>query len=133
MKPEAQRIAIAEARGWKRCVGNWNRSNPGNDAFGILPLHEIWTEWWEKDGKCVLAVDLPDYLNDNSAIAGAVQSHFDDETIGRFVENLYYVAFPSGHAPNHMTPWVVGVMLCASPAEWSKAFCLTVCPDKFKP
>lgn len=69
MSPEAQQIAIAKACGWRRQTGSWNRSNPGNDAFGIRANVEIWTEWWSKRGEReVLTHELPDYLSDLNAM-----------------------------------------------------------------
>jgi hypothetical protein len=58
MKPEAQRIAIAEACGWHRAP-QWD------DEVGCHYAYE------HKDGRICYKLKLPDYLNDLNAMRGA--------------------------------------------------------------
>jgi hypothetical protein len=71
MTPREKNIRICRALGWVRQQGSWNRSNNGNPDFGILPKKEIWTTWWELQGRCLLTEHLPDHFNDLNIISEA--------------------------------------------------------------
>lgn len=56
MTPEAQRIAIAEACGWRRTM----YQSPSQIPAGV--------PFWVQNGKFVQDQDLPDYINDLNAM-----------------------------------------------------------------
>ena len=57
MKPEQQRIAIAEACGWTNCT-----SGPFNQCYGNEP------RYLGSESEAVVVAALPDYLNDLNAM-----------------------------------------------------------------
>jgi hypothetical protein len=68
LTPEAQRIAIAEAHGWKKYGKPYPSFDTGEDV-----------QWWKKNDACGECCDLPDYLNDLNAIHAAEGTIFEDE------------------------------------------------------
>jgi hypothetical protein len=106
MKPEKQRIAIAEACGWK------NADHP--DA---MKLKQGWTmpEKWCMDPKGVLRFNhhRPDYLNDLNAMHEAEQNiRHDHDSWGK------YLVFLSRSAPE--------CRVFSTAAERAEAFLRTV-------
>jgi hypothetical protein len=86
MTPEAQRIAIAEACGWK-----WFN---GNNQFWITP-----------DGNCDGKQPLPDYLNDLNAMHEAESRILiTEKQKADYARELIYIAWTSEqpvYAPIH--------------------------------
>jgi len=79
MKPDAQRIAIAEACGWRRAKAP--RYLALGDYFG----------WMNPRGDFCDAEELPNYLNDLNAIHGAVMQYFNPKSPGdgfRYIDEL---------------------------------------------
>ncbi len=63
MKPEAQRIAIAEACGWK---GPYHPDNLASMEGWWSKHRGVW--WLRPSGERVMLSDVPDYLNDLNAM-----------------------------------------------------------------
>jgi hypothetical protein len=97
MKPEAQRIAIAEALGFKKEIG----------CTGIVR--------WRNEEK--LFDKLPDYLNDLNAMQGAMFSLSGIEQ-DAFSEELCRIVFP--HSP--FQNLAVYEVVCATASQRAKAF-----------
>lgn len=79
MSPEAQRIAIAEACGWKNARGYWGIPPEGGRRFPYSEHHE-------EDWRLKPFLGLPDYLNDLNAMHEATQSLTKDQL--RWYRNL---------------------------------------------
>lgn len=99
MKPEAQRIAIAEACGWK----------PTTDG-GIC---------WNSEGEPI--VTPPDYLNDLNAMHEVLNMLSDDENaeIWAQLKAIVTNTVTNGNLNRVIPAWRVAK---ASAAEWSEAF-----------
>jgi len=131
MNPEAQRIAIAEACGWKRERGE----------SSILKIQSSW--WTSPDGKKAhphpVSGDalgyLPDYLNDLNAMAEAESAWIKTaslESVSCWIDNLYrsvglnpYVwmnKYGDGSTPSPELAQVV----CATAAQRAEAFLKTL-------
>jgi hypothetical protein len=101
MSPEAQRIAIAEACGWKRIPAD----NVG--AAGRLFYGDVW--WRDAENNTIACADhLPDYLNDLNAM------HEAEKRVkgvwGKYVKQLNAIADPA----------------CATAAQRAEAFLRTL-------
>jgi len=83
MTPEAQRICIAEACGWKQY------HEKGNTPWADNP------EFYSPEGKFSLLVDLPDYINDLNAMHEA-ENTLQDYPL--FVAHLVTVLKPGEYA-----------------------------------
>jgi hypothetical protein len=109
MTPEAQRIAIAEACGYRRKEPNWNR-------------------WLKPDGQYEAygIAGLPNYLSDLNAMHEAEKILTTDEQRISFMQNLRNVT--SGHAKNFDYYNIVEVwnMLSATAPQRAEAFLRTL-------
>lgn len=86
MTPEAQRIAIAEACGWKKSLVTWTS-----------PEGSRWTRIVERNGSLEMIHEdtiLPDYLNDLNAMHEA-EKILDWAQKHKFVYELHYLNGPS--------------------------------------
>ena len=109
MTSEQQRIAIAEACGWK----NFNSaSHEGAIQYGQPPnaLHNSW--------------ELPDYLNDLNAMHEAEQVLIEEQA-EFFEDELCDIAKSANDLLENPTPWKFSVCH-ATAAQRAKAFLLTL-------
>jgi hypothetical protein len=106
MSPEAQRIAIAEACGWRDC----HESESWMATIGTL--HEL-----DSDQYAV----LPDYLNDLNAMNSAVLQKFNGPAPDgwAFIDNLR-VACGIPHSSTCMA------LVCATAPQRAEAFLRTI-------
>lgn len=76
MSPEAQRVAIAEACGWREAFPPKGKPHELTKRGGILlPYH------WVQEGTGDRLYNLPDYLNDLNAMAAAEKIlNWDEQT-----------------------------------------------------
>lgn len=111
MKPEQQRIAIAEACGWKlgcKCRLQQPRwRSPSNDG-------------------CCSASELPDYLNDLNAMNSVVSSLEGDVTHQNFIDNLIIVILGEDKAQSDGSYSETWLMLTATAAQRAEAFLKTI-------
>jgi hypothetical protein len=117
MKPEQQRIAIAEACGWK------NADHP--DA---MKLKQGWTmpEKWCMDPNGVLQFNhkRPNYLNDLNAMHEAV-SIFDYDQADQFEDHLCDICKRSNDEKENPAPWRFAVVN-ATASQRAEAFLRTI-------
>lgn len=108
MKPEQQRIAIAEACGWTHCHAT------GGLPCGVRP-------GWIHEENCE---QLPDYLNDLNAMHEAEQTLWQKDWTSRhdFVDNLARIISPTrGHYQQSGLD-----LLDATAAQRAEAFLRTI-------
>ena len=121
MKPEAQRIAIAEARGWSVT------SNPdGQGVKWIGPngegLHGGGKHGWGFNDEPIHST-LPDYLNDLNAIMPVVQ----ELPLYQFVEVANYLRklVKTSDGLTEAVRMALTIAL-ATPEQWCEAFLRTI-------
>ena len=107
MTPEAQRIAIAEACGWKRRAD-----------LDYMHVDE-WRKIWERDG--YLTHNLPDYLNDLNAMHKA-EGVLTDSAACLGYEFLLREITERDQGPSH---WM-GLASHATAAQRAEAFLRTL-------
>lgn len=107
MKPEEQRIAIAEACGYIR-----------------KPHHEA---VWVKDGMKIFTVgNLPDYLNDLNAMAEA-EEILDEDLLDSYSHNvLKLVAYNQPYVEGGYCEIDLGRLLTATARQKAEAFLKTL-------
>jgi len=115
MTPEAQRIAIAKACGWraeKWASGGWTCYNPSG-SYGEFTGSE----------EAAFLLNCPDYLNDLNAMheAEKVLTHADQCQYGRYLTRLVTGIFQMHHA--HSDTARIAHAIAAQRAE---AFLLTI-------
>ncbi len=113
MKPEAQRIAIAEACGWKSRHGTELRGPCGTDNFE-------WTEWTSPQGQ--VFGDLPDYLNDLNAMHDAESNLMNDQrrefaSLLVAVHPLHYSPYEEDADDRHMKVFLLAHCTASQRAE----------------
>jgi len=121
MTPEQQRIAIAEACGWKpdddgAGLNTWKASYCGNRLFGLRPS-------FRPDGTIAsYTVDcvVPDYLNDLNAMHGAEKSLTDRQHL-TFRKQLWDVVIKDKHDDEWDRCWI-----SATAAQRAEAFLRTL-------
>ena len=119
MNPEQQRIAIAEACGWKKM--NWNEAT----VYGS-PTHGF-RVWKSKHQDSIMSYKgrggerIPDYLNDLNAMNSAVLQKFNGPAHEgwAFIDNLR-VACGIPHSSACMA------LVCATAAQRAEAFLKTL-------
>ena len=125
MTSEAQRVAIAEARGWK---------GP-HHTDTIASMKGWWSQhrgvWWlTPEGKHVLISSVPDYLNDRNTIVEAILHHTPEHKQGAFVVMLARVmagtAGKGGRAQGIRISVPQFCMICARPEQLCEAFLRTL-------
>lgn len=87
MKPEEQRIAIAEYCGFHHC----HISSIPNRYFNWAHRNDsLWTDWKRNDQEGVACPthDLPDYLNDLNAMHEAEKLFTQNERSAEYVHHL---------------------------------------------
>lgn len=113
MKPEEQRIAIAEACGWKGQYGKqWLREydKEGNDVWafsGTCPDGEL--------------SPLPDYLNDLNAMHEAERT-LDINQLSQYADELDKICVEVHICP--LTHW--SAVVCATASQRAEAFLKTI-------
>jgi len=103
MTPEAQRIAIAEAVGFKR-IGMIEGSP---NLMGDLPPCRGW-------------IEIPDYLNDLNAM------HSVEETLSEKQEVFYLIRLAEVMKENHTIGWKLERTYHATAAQRADAFLRTI-------
>jgi len=113
MTPEEQRIAIAEACGWKRIA-----------PFKVGREKCDWPVW-EKDGKraSILTSTLPDYLNDLNAMH-EVEKILNEKEQVWYLQKLTQVRFREGIGG--MIGCMIDKIAFATAAQRSEAFLRTI-------
>ena len=113
MSPEAQRIAIAEACGWRR-IKEQHRNWDGP------PELELWGARLLPDGEnddLRIREEVPDYLNSLDAIFGAIKMMTNDQK-DEVVRRIGWSAVRGC--------WDNSFIANATPAQWSRAFLQTL-------
>jgi hypothetical protein len=114
MNPEKQRIAIAEACGWKpdddgAGLNTWEASWTGNKLYGLRPTFRPDKTISNYTVDCV----VPDYLNDLNAMHEA-EKVLTNEQLEVYCNIL--------HKPNHGVYWAIH----ATAAQRAEAFLRTI-------
>jgi hypothetical protein len=129
MKPEEQRITIAEACGAK---GFKHESRREVLSFK-QPEAFLGAARWELDDQRTLAADIPDYLNDRNAMAEAFNTLTPDQ-MRRFAEHLMDLTceHPVGCVPDWKSDLLSLARLTHAPLPFiAEAFLKTL--DLWKP
>ena len=112
MNPEQQRIAIAEACGWKNVDAGAGR------VWGFTTRHKGTPS--ESD----VCVDIPNYLNDLNAMHDAV-SIFDYDQADQFEDHLCDICKRSNDEKENPAPWRFAVVN-ATASQRAEAFLRTI-------
>ncbi len=103
MSPEAQRIAIARACGWKENQSQgWGRPNVYDDDDPLVYWHTH---------------QLPNYLNDLNAMHEAEKALPTDDLIRRYVDELFHIAGGGNGAIRFHGRWAMATATAAQKAE----------------
>lgn len=128
MKPEAQRIAIAEACGWTQIRSDYRFAcgithSPGDGLVGISPINS--SQGLTNPETCSWVV--PDYLNSLDAMHEAVMALDGADRIS-FAAVLYDVAVPrDDRFDDHFIGWPQAeLMINATAAQRAEAFLRTL-------
>ena len=146
MSPEAQRIAIAEARGWTimNPAYRHNRSNTGEEWWAVDPVGSPPKEWKPITCRAVTlryeevgfgsegpVFVLPDYLNDLNAMHEAEEVLTSDQRAS-FERHLHKMCYPDyGKTWLSASPLSMFPLIHATAAQRAEAFCRTLWPEKF--
>jgi hypothetical protein len=107
MKPEQQRIAIAEACGWK------HQNYPGKMPMGCIAGKP---NWW-------FTHELPDYLNDLSAMH-EVEKVLNNRQLERYHQELCDTCRPDGSEPDSIDDLLNSIR--STSAQRAEAFLRTI-------
>lgn len=90
MKPELQRIAIAEVCGWAEAFPPKGKPHELTKRGGILlPYH------WVQEGTGLRRQELPDYLNDLNAMHEA-EKVLTEEQLWDYLSHLFHITAVNG-------------------------------------
>lgn len=108
MKPEQQRIAIAEACGWKQC--QWNGAY--NTYKGVPPVRPS------------VFQDIPDYLNDLNAMHEAEKVIAGSFQWNKYTEVLANICH--WNKKSHDTRTMANIVCSATASQRAEAFLKTL-------